>query len=111
MDKQKSNLREITKYNPDQYLKAKLETNDKKITGYYEKVLPIIVNEIKESAEYAEKNKISFVEAYYPYSMAAQVKILMLMKEGLSMKDSIETIRKDKDLFNPEFYFTKKKDN
>ncbi|MEK7432248.1 MAG: NIF family HAD-type phosphatase [Cyanobacteriota bacterium] len=112
LDKQKSNLREITKYNPDQYLKAKLETNDKKITGYYEKVLPIIVNEIKESAEYAEKNKISFAEAYYPYSMSAQAKILMLIKEGLSMKDSIETIRKDKELFNPGFYFyMPKKDN
>ncbi|MFN8673433.1 MAG: NIF family HAD-type phosphatase [Candidatus Sericytochromatia bacterium] len=109
LDKQKSNLREITKYNPEQYLKAKIETKDKKVAGYYEKVLPIIVDEIKEAAQYAEKNKVSFSEAYYPYSMSAQAKLIMLMKEGLSMKDAIDTIRKDKSLFNPPFYFYEKK--
>lgn len=105
LEKQKRNIREITKYNPEEYLKAKLDTNDKKIVDYYEKVLPIVVKEIKEADEYATKNKIKFADAYYPYSMSAQAKLLTLMKEGHKLSEAVDIIRKNKDLFDPHFYF------
>lgn len=104
-DKQNKNLREITKYNPEEYLKAKLDTHNKKVTDYYEKVLPIVVKEIKEADAYATKNKIKFVDAYYPYSFGAQAKLLTLMKEGHSLAESVDIIRKNKSLFDPHFYF------
>lgn len=104
-EKQTKNIRQITKYNPDDYLKAKLDTNDKVTVDYYEKVLPIVLKEIKEADEYATKNKIKFVDAYYPYSMSAQTKLLSIIKEGYSLSEAVDIIRKNKDLFDPQFYF------
>ncbi|MFN8577586.1 MAG: NIF family HAD-type phosphatase [Candidatus Sericytochromatia bacterium] len=104
LDKQKKNLKEIPKYNPDEYMKAK-ETGNKSISDYYEKVLPTIVNEIKESAEYARKNKTSFVEAYYPYTMDSSAELLMYITQGLTYKEAISRVRKDHKLFEPKFYF------
>lgn len=104
-EKQTKNIRQITKYNPDDYLKAKLDTNDKVTVDYYEKVLPIVLKEIKEADEYASKNKIKFVDAYYPYSMSAQTKLLSIIKEGYSLSEAVDIIRKNKDLFAPHFYF------
>lgn len=104
IDKQKKNLKEITKYNPDEYLKSK-STGNKNVSDYFEKVLPTVVNEIRESAEYSQKNKISFTEAYYPYTMEASAELLMLISQGFSHKDAIERIRKDSKLFEPKFYF------
>lgn len=108
-EKQSKNTREITKYNPEEYLKAKIDNHDEKIVNYYEKVLPIVVKEIKEADEYATKNKIKFVDAYYPYSLAAQAKILTLIKEGNSLNEAINILRKDKELFNTPFYFYESK--
>lgn len=104
LDKQKKNLREFPKYNPDDYLNAKT-TNNKEVINYFEKLLPVVVNEIKESADYSVKNKISFAEAYYPYSMEASAELLMLMSQGLSNKDAINKIRKDSKMFEPRFFF------
>lgn len=110
LEKQKKNLREIPKYNPDEYLKAKKETKDKKISDYFEKLLPTITEEIKEAAQYAQKNKVSFAEAYYPYSMDASAELLMLMKQGYSYKQSLEILRKDKEMFEPKFFFYEDKE-
>lgn len=104
LDKQKKNLREIPKYNPDEYMKAK-ETSNKSVSDYYEKVLPTIVNEIREAAEYSRKNKTSFVEAYYPYTMDSSSELLMYISQGLTYKDAISRVRKDHKLFEPKFYF------
>lgn len=110
LEKQKKNLREIPKYNPDEYLKAKKETKNKKISDYFEKLLPTITEEIKEAAQYAQKNKISFADAYYPYSMDASAELLMLMKQGYSYKQSLEILRKDKEMFEPKFFFYEDKE-
>lgn len=110
LEKQKKNLREIPKYNPDEYLKAKKETKDKKISDYFEKLLPTITEEIKEAAQYASTNKVSFAEAYYPYSMDASSELLMLMKQGYSYKQSLEILRKDKEMFEPKFFFYEDKE-
>lgn len=111
LEKQKKNLREIPKYNPDEYLKAKKETKNKMISDYYEKLLPIITEEIKESAQYATKNKVSFADAYYPYTMDASAELIMLMKQGYSYKQSLEILRTKKDLFEPKFYFYEDKEH
>ncbi len=108
-DKQKKNLREIPKYNPDEYLNSK-ETNNKEISNYFEKMLPTITQEIKEAAEYSAKNKVSFNEAYYPYTMDASSELLMLMSQGNSNKSAIDKIRKTSKVFEPKFYFYENQD-
>ena len=108
LDKQKKYLREIPKYNPDEYLKAK--SNNKDISDYFEKILPVIVDEIKEAADYSSKNKISFSEAYYPYTMDASSELLMLMSQGFSNKSAIARIRKDSKIFEPKFYSYEEKE-
>jgi len=109
LDKQKKNLREMPKYNPDEYLKAKNISKDKKITDYFENLLPVIVSEIKEAAAYSQKNKVSFVDAYYPYTMEAQSEILMLQKQGYSLGEATEMVRKNAKLFEPKFFFYEEK--
>ncbi len=109
LDKQKKNLREFPKYNPDEYLQAKNETHNKTITNYFEKLLPIVVDEIRETAEYSQKNKMSFIDAYYPYSMDGEAEVLMLMKQGYSMKEAGEMLRKTPDIFDPKFFFYQEK--
>ena len=111
LEKQKKNLREIPKYNPDEYLNAKLETKNTKIQNYFEGLLPVVVDEIKEAADYAEKNKISFVEAYYPYSADANAELLMLLKQGYNMKEAIKMIRENMKIFEPKFFFYEEKNN
>lgn len=104
IEKQKKNLKEIPKYNPDEYLKAKA-TGNKDVSNYFEKVLPVIVSEIKEAAEYSRNNKVSFAEAYYPYTMEASAEVLMLISQGHSYKDALNKVRKDSKMFEPKFYF------
>jgi hypothetical protein len=109
LDRQKKNLREFPKYNPDEYLKAKNVTKDKKITGYFENLLPVVVSEIKEAAEYSRKNKIPFAEAYYPYTADAQTELLMIQEQGASLKDALDIVRKNNKLFEPKFFFYEEK--
>lgn len=108
-EKQKKNLREFPKYNPDEYLKAKHTTKDQKVINYFEKLLPTVVEEIKESAAYARANKMPFAEAYYPYSMDGQAELISLQRQGYNMKDAIDFIRKNKALFEPKFFFYEEK--
>ena len=104
LEKQKKNLREIPKYNPDEYLKAKNITKDKKITAFFENLLPVVVSEIKEAAEYSKAHKTPFAEAYYPYTADAQSEVLMLQKQGHSLKESIEMVRKNPKFFEPKSF-------
>jgi len=107
-EKQQENLKEFPKFNADVYYKAK-EAKDKKIVDYFDKLMPTMVNEIKESAEYAKKNNITFVEAYYPYSMKGEAEVLMLIGQGYSLKDANEFVRKNHKIFEtPFFYFESK---
>lgn len=105
LESQKKNLREFPKYNPDEYLHAKLESKNKVVINYFEKLLPVVVDEIKEAEEYSKKNKVSFVEAFYPYSADAQTEILMLQKQGMSLKEAVDFIRKNREMLEPKFHF------
>jgi hypothetical protein len=109
LDRQKKNLREMPKYNPDEYLNAKNVTKDKKITDYFENILPVVVSEIKEAAEYSRKNKIPFTDAYYPYTADAQAELLMFEKQGFSLEEATAQVRKNQKIFEPKFFFYEEK--
>lgn len=106
--KQKKNLREFPKYNPDEYLKAKIGNRDFDAVNYYEKLLPIVVDEIREAAQYAKSNHTTFAKAYYPYSMDASAEMIMLQRQGYSFKDTLKVLRTQHQWFEPKFFFYKK---
>lgn len=110
LEKQKKNLRKFPKYNADEYLKAK-DKNDEKIKNYFEKLLNVVVDELKESSEYSKNNNISFVDAYFPYSDDGSDELIMLQKQGMTMNQAIDFIRKNRDIFEPDFYVPEKNNN
>jgi hypothetical protein len=107
LEKQKKNLRKFPKYNADEYLKAR-DVNNIKIKRYFEKLLDVIVDEIEEAYRYSKENNISFVEAYFPYSDDASDELIMLQKQGMTLSQAVDFIRKNNKIFEPEFYVPKK---
>jgi len=108
-EKQLANLREFPKYNADAYLTAKNKTKDPVILNYFEKLFPMVLEEIKDSAEYARKNDLTFAEAYYPYSMEGSAELLMLIRQGYSLSDAVTFLRKNKNLTEPKFFYFEEK--
>jgi len=108
-ENQQENLKEFPKFNIDAYYEAK-KTNNKKVIDYFEKLMPRMVDEIKEAAEYARKNKnVSFVDAYYPYSMKGNAEVLMLVGQGYSLKSAEEFVRKNTKAFDAPFFYIESK--
>ncbi|GIW22722.1 MAG: hypothetical protein KatS3mg068_1729 [Candidatus Sericytochromatia bacterium] len=103
LEKQKRNLRKFPKYNADEYLLSK-DKNNQKVKKYFENLLDVIVDEIQESAEYARKNNVSFVEAYFPYSDDGSDELIMLQKQGMTLNQAVDFIRNNRKIFEPEFY-------
>jgi hypothetical protein len=97
------NLREFPKYNADAYLKAKHDQPDPKVRSYFERLLPIVVDEIREAAAYSRQKNISFVEAYFPYSMEAANELIMLQRQGYSLQEATQMLR-DHHWFEPRFF-------
>ncbi len=106
--KQQANLREFPKYNPDRYLEAKA-SGEKETVKLIESYMPTVSAEIIESADYAQKNQLSFREAFYPHSMAASAELLMLLKQGENLSEAQQFLRKDAELFEPKFFIPEQK--
>lgn len=100
---QVDNLREFPKYNPDAWYAAR-DSKDAVKKGLIEAMMPTVVGEVREAAAYSQAHKVSFVDAFYPYSMGGQAELLMLMKQGRSMPQAIEFLRHDRELFEPKFF-------
>lgn len=98
------NLREFPKYNADAYLKAKHDQPDPKVRSYFERLLPTVVDEIREAAAYSRKHGISFVEAYFPYSMEAANELIMLQRQGYSLNEATQLLREKPEWFEPRFF-------
>lgn len=111
LENQKKYLREFPKFNPDEYLTAKNSTHDTKLVNYFEKLLPVVVNEIKEAEKYSLKNKVTFGEAFYPYSTDPSIELIMLEEQGYTRKEAIDFIRKNKNIFDVKFFFYEQKNN
>ncbi|HEY9839334.1 MAG TPA: NIF family HAD-type phosphatase, partial [Candidatus Obscuribacterales bacterium] len=105
---QVDNLREFPKYNPDAYYAAR-DAKDAARAKLIEQLMPTVVGEIREAADYSRKHSLPFIKAYYPYSMGGQAELLMLMKQGYSMPKAIEFLRDkhSRELFEPKFYVPK----
>ncbi|PKL75357.1 MAG: hypothetical protein CVV27_15790 [Candidatus Melainabacteria bacterium HGW-Melainabacteria-1] len=100
---QQDNLREFPKYNPDAYYAAR-DAKDTVKLRLFEQLLPTVVAEIRDAADYSRKQGVSFAKAFYPYSMGGSAELIMLLKQGRSMPQAIEFLRREHDLFEPNFY-------
>lgn len=101
---QQKNLREFPKYNADIYLKSKNSGQDSVVRTFFEKLLPQVTEEIKESVQYSQTHKISFASAFYPYSMEASTEMLTLLGQGYSWSQARELLRTRPEIFEPQFY-------
>lgn len=101
---QVGNLREIPKYNPDAYYTAR-DRKDRSVTSLIENYLPVVVNEIRDAARYSREHNVSFRQAFYPYSMGGSAELLMLLKQGHSMSEAVQSLRgPEREVFEPQFY-------
>lgn len=105
LEPQKPNVREIPQYSPDEYLNAKNKTKDKKVINFFEKMLPVIVDEVRDTENYSLKNNVTFVDAFYPYSTDGSIEWIMLVKQGYSPVEATDYIRKNRNLMKAKFFF------
>ena len=102
---QARNVRVFPKYNGDNYLKAKYQTNDQKVLSYYELLMDEVFEEIMNSAEYAKGANVGFVEAFYPFSQAGAYCTRMIQDTlGYSKKRAADFYRANPDLCRDVFY-------
>lgn len=101
---QQKNLRELPKYNADLYLNSKITGKDPVARNFFEKLLPTVVKELQDSAQYAQSKKVSFSTAFYPYSMEASAERLTLLEQGYTLPQAHELLRTRPQLFEPVFY-------
>ena len=94
---QHNRLRLTKKYHADKYYSNPIAKKA------YEKQLEIVLGEIEESLAYSKKYKISFANAYLPYTQLGNVVIKWLVETKLfTRKKAIDFIRK-----NPRFVDSK----
>lgn len=101
------NLREFPKYSADAYLNAKNGHGDPRIVSYFDKLLPTVVNELKESDTFSQQHKTTVVDAFYPYSMDGQTEVMMLEKQGYAPAQAIDMLRTARPAFNAPFFVPK----
>ncbi|MCP5054432.1 MAG: hypothetical protein GY940_45110 [bacterium] len=91
-------LRLPKKYDADRYYTDKLEA------GGYDKQLPEIAKEIQESVGYAKKHRVSFVQAYLPYTQLGRVALHWLVETGtFTRPKAVEYIRQNPDCVDRAF--------
>lgn len=100
---QQDNLREFPKYNPDAYYAARDQKNQNQL-AMIERLMPTVVSEIKESSEYSRQHGLSFIKAFYPYSMGGSAELIMLLRQGYNMPQAIDFLRHEREIFEPKFY-------
>jgi len=92
------NLRLPKKYQADQYY------TDGTAKKAYDKQLLVVAAEIEESAAYAKKKGISFVQAYLPYTQLGQAALRWLVETGtFPGTEAIEYIRTHPDIVDQKF--------
>ncbi len=70
----------------------------------YESIIEEVMAEIEESAAYMERNKVSFVNAYLPYSMTGKLAVdLLISAEGLTKADAIQKVRSQPSFVDSHF--------
>jgi hypothetical protein len=94
------NVRFFHEFNPDVYYDEKTPAEIKKMI---DNMLPEVVREVEESLTYMEANKVSFVEAYRPYSMMGRVAVDALMGSGTTFEKAVELVRTNKELVSDGF--------
>ena len=94
------NVRPVQRFLPDSYLN---EGTPSEIIRMYENTLKEVAEEVVESVGFAEKNKITFVAAYRPYSLIGRYALFNLMNTGLSKSEAAFFLRKFPEVIENKF--------
>ena len=94
------NVRPVQRFLPDSYL---ADGTPPELIKMYENTLKEVAVEVVESIGFAEKNKVTFADAYRPYSLIGRYALFNLMDSGLSKTEAALLLRRFPEVIKNKF--------